>query len=134
MEYAFGKIKKGYLMKKVLVVDDSSTVRRLVKIALVQIGYEVIEACDGDEALTVAKAQKVDLIILDLNMPNKNGFEFLKEFRELNHADTPVIMVTTETAGHFVNQGKELGLTAWLSKPFPPQKLAKVVQHILKSK
>lgn len=86
------------MAKSVLVVDDSSSVRQVVGIALKSAGYDVIEASDGKDALGKLNGQKVHLIISDVNMPNMDGITFVKEVKKLaNYKFTPIIMLTTES-------------------------------------
>lgn len=86
------------MAKSVLVVDDSSSVRQVVGIALKSAGYDVIEACDGKDALNKLTGQKVHLIISDVNMPNMDGITFVKEVKKLaSYKFTPIIMLTTES-------------------------------------
>lgn len=86
------------MAKTVMVVDDSSSVRQVVSIALKGTGYEVIEACDGKDALNKLSGQKIHLMISDVNMPNMDGITFVKEVKKLaNYKFTPIIMLTTES-------------------------------------
>lgn len=86
------------MAKTVMVVDDSSSVRQVVSIALKGAGYEVIEACDGKDALNKLSGQKIHLMISDVNMPNMDGITFVKEVKKLaNYKFTPIIMLTTES-------------------------------------
>lgn len=86
------------MAKTVMVVDDSSSVRQVVSIALKSAGYDVIEACDGKDALAKLNGQKIHLMISDVNMPNMDGITFVKEVKKLaNYKFTPIIMLTTES-------------------------------------
>lgn len=116
--------------KKILVVEDSATMRQQVCFALSRDGYQTVEAGDGVEALAVAAANKdISLVISDVNMPNMNGLEFLKSYREKGFA-APIIMLTTEGSKELITRAKELGAKGWLVKPFKPEQLVDVVKKL----
>ncbi|WPP02474.1 response regulator (plasmid) [Pseudomonas sp. HR96] len=121
------------MAKNILVVDDSSSVRQVVSIALKSAGYDVIEASDGKDALGKLNGQKIHLIISDVNMPNMDGITFVKEAKKLvNYRFTPIIMLTTESQDHKKREGQDAGARAWVVKPFQPaQMLAAVAKLIL---
>ena len=121
------------MAKTILVVDDSATLRVVVGIALKGAGYDVIEACDGKDALTKLNGQKIHLIISDVNMPNMDGITFVAEAKKLpNYKFTPVIMLTTEAGESKKSAGQAAGAKAWVVKPFqPPQMLAAVAKLIM---
>jgi two-component system chemotaxis response regulator CheY len=116
-----------------MVVDDSSSVRQVVSIALKGAGYEVIEASDGKDALAKLNGQRVHLMISDVNMPNMDGITFVKEVKKLaNYKFTPIIMLTTESQEAKKLEGQAAGAKAWVVKPFQPaQMLAAVAKLIL---
>lgn len=116
---------------KVLLVDDSSTIRKIQKNALAQIGYsEVAEAEDGLVALTRIEEDMPGLILLDWNMPNMDGITFLKEFRSRGHTAT-VIMVTTEGEKSRVVEAIKAGVNNYLIKPFTPELLGERIAETL---
>src|SRR5476649_802996 len=116
------------MAKNVLVVDDSSSVRQVVGIALKSAGYDVIEACDGRDALKKLTGQKVHLIISDVNMPNMDGIALVKAVKELPaYKFTPIVMLTTESQDEKKRQGQAAGAKAWMLKPFNPPQLLSVV-------
>jgi len=121
------------MTKKILVVDDSASIRLVVSIALKGAGYDVIEACDGQDALTKLNGEKINLIISDVNMPNMDGIAFLKELKLLpRYKFTPVIMLTTEASQAKMAEGRAAGAKAWVIKPFqPPQMLEAVAKLCL---
>jgi two-component system chemotaxis response regulator CheY len=121
------------MAKTILVVDDSASLRQVVGIALKGAGYDVIEACDGKDALTKLNGQKIHLIISDVNMPNMDGITFVTEAKKLpNYKFTPVIMLTTESGESKKSAGQAAGAKAWVVKPFqPPQMLAAVAKLIM---
>jgi len=116
---------------KVLLVDDSRTMRNIQKSALAQIGYsDITEACDGQDALSRVNAQIPDLILLDWNMPNMDGLTFLKAFRTSNK-ETQVIMVTTESEKSRVVEAIKAGVNNYLVKPFTPEQLNQRITETL---
>ena len=120
------------MAKNVLVVDDSSSVRQVVGIALKSAGYDVIEACDGRDALGKLTGQKVHLIISDVNMPNMDGIAFVKEVKKLaNYKFTPIIMLTTESQESKKAEGQAAGAKAWVVKPFQPAQMLAAVSKLI---
>ncbi len=118
--------------KKILVVDDSESVRRVVGIALRDSGYEVIEACDGQDAFGKLEGVKVHLIISDVNMPNMDGISFVKALKGHPRLKfTPVIMLTTEAGPEMLEQGRVAGAKAWVVKPFQPRALLDAVAKLV---
>ncbi len=118
--------------KTILIVDDSSSLRVVVSIALKSAGYDVIEACDGKDALTKLTGQKVHMIISDVNMPNMDGISLVKAIKQLAaYKFTPIIMLTTESQDEKKKQGQEAGAKAWVLKPFKPEQLLGVVQKLV---
>jgi len=114
-----------------MVVDDSASMRRVVSIALKGAGYDVIEGCDGRDALAKLTGQKVHMIISDVNMPVMDGIAFLKAVKQMPaYKFTPVIMLTTESAEEKKREGQAAGARAWVSKPFDPPKLVDAVQRL----
>ncbi len=112
------------MSKTVLIVDDSSTVRQVVAMTLKAAGYDVIEGCDGKNALGQLTGQKVHLIVSDLNMPVMDGLAFVREVKKLpNYKFTPIIMLTTESGETVKNVGREAGVKAWMVKPLKPDQL-----------
>ncbi|AKA85993.1 response regulator [Pseudomonas fuscovaginae UPB0736] len=120
------------MAKNVLVVDDSSSVRQVVGIALKSAGYDVIEASDGKDALSKLTGQKVHLIISDVNMPNMDGITFVKEVKKLaNYKFTPIIMLTTESQESKKAEGQAAGAKAWVVKPFQPAQMLAAVSKLI---
>jgi len=121
------------MTKKILVVDDSAAIRLVVNLALKGAGYDVIEACDGQDALAKLTGEKINLIISDVNMPKMDGITFLKELKQLpRYKFTPVIMLTTEASQDKMAEGQAAGAKAWVIKPFqPPQMLEAVAKLCL---
>ena len=120
------------MAKTILIVDDSSSVRQVIGITLRGAGYDVVEGCDGVDALRQLDGRKVHLIISDVNMPNMDGISFVKEVKLLpNYRFTPVIMLTTESAEEKKREGQAAGAKAWVVKPFKPDVLLNAVQKLI---
>ncbi|WP_304244755.1 response regulator [Gracilinema caldarium] len=119
--------------KRILVVDDSAAIRQSITYVLQQGGYEVIEAKDGQDGLeTLTKMEVPDLIITDVNMPNLDGIGFIRRVREqIKFKFIPIVVLTTESQGDKMNEGKEAGATAWIVKPFNADKLLAVVKKVI---
>ena len=119
-------------MAKILAVDDSASMRQMVSFTLKGAGHDVVEAVDGVDALNKAKTQKFDLVISDVNMPNMDGITLIKELRSLpDFKFTPMLMLTTESAGDKKQQGKAAGATGWIVKPFNPDQLLATIGKVL---
>jgi two-component system chemotaxis response regulator CheY len=120
------------MAQTVLVVDDSATMRQQTRTLLQTNGYTVVEAGNGAEGLEAAKAAAVGLVIVDVNMPVMNGIEMIGKLRQMaNYGKTPIFVLTTESSGNVVSQGKAAGATAWIVKPFNPQVLLAAVKKVL---
>lgn len=121
------------MSKKILVVDDSKTIRQQVTFTLKKGGYEVVEAEDGQKGLEALSSNPdVALVVSDVNMPNKGGLEMLEEMKANGaHAALPVIMLTTEGDAKLLERAKAAGAKGWLVKPFEPQKLIAVVEKLV---
>jgi two-component system chemotaxis response regulator CheY len=117
--------------KTAITVDDSKTMRDMVTFSLKKAGFEMMEAEDGEQALSKLGGQPVDLIITDLNMPVMDGLTLIKRLRENpSYQYTPILMLTTEADGTKKAEGKAAGATGWIVKPFNPEKLLQVVQRV----
>jgi two-component system, chemotaxis family, chemotaxis protein CheY len=118
--------------KKILVIDDSAAIRQSISFILGQEGYETIEAGDGLEALAkLDSMESLDLIITDVNMPNLDGIGFIRKARQLEKFKfTPILVLTTESQGSKMNEGKEAGATGWIVKPFNAEKLLGLVKKV----
>ena len=120
------------MSKTILVVDDSSSVRTVVKAALMGAGYSVIEGVDGKDAIGKLSGQKVHLIISDVNMPNMNGIEMVKEIKQMpDYKFTPICILTTESEQGKMAEGKAAGAKARIVKPFQPPKLLDAVSKLI---
>lgn len=120
--------------KTILVVDDSSSFRNVVAIALKDAGYQVIQACDGKDALGKLDGKKINLIISDVNMPVMDGLSFVKAAKQIAaYRFTPIIMLTTEAGENKKAEGKAAGVRAWVVKPFQPPVLLDAVSKLIQA-
>lgn len=116
----------------ILTVDDSASVRMTTKIALTWAGYKVTEAVDGLDGLNKARTTRFDLIVTDLNMPNMDGLRMIEELRRLpNQIGVPILFLTTESDPGMKSRAKAAGATGWLTKPFEPDQMVKLVKKVL---
>jgi two-component system chemotaxis response regulator CheY len=120
------------MAKTIMIVDDSASLRQVVGIALKGAGYDVLEGCDGSDALAKLTGQKVHLIISDVNMPKMDGITFVTAVKQMPaYKFTPVIMLTTESEESKKRQGQAAGAKAWVVKPFKPDLLLSAVQKLI---
>lgn len=118
--------------KKILAVDDSISIRKSISFVLTQEDYEVVEAVDGVDGLAKAKEDKFNLVITDINMPNMDGIEMIKQIRQTEgYKFTPIIALTTENQDSKMQEGKAAGATGWIVKPFTSEKLLAIVKKII---
>lgn len=118
-----------------LIVDDSSVMRKIVERALRQAGLSLVkvhEAASGVEALEVLRKEKVELILSDINMPNMDGLEFLRQLRAEDLApEVPVVMITTESSEEHVKEALLAGAQGYIRKPFTPEQVKERVLPLL---
>jgi len=120
-------------MKRVLCVDDSSSIRQMVSLTLRGAGYEVAEAVDGRDGLTKAGSGRFDLIVTDLNMPHMDGIQLIAAARKLpGYLFTPILMLTTESQAEKKDAGRKAGATGWIVKPFAADQLIAVTRKLIK--
>jgi two-component system chemotaxis response regulator CheY len=115
----------------VLAVDDSRTMRDMLRLALAGAGFEVLLAEDGQHGLEVLDGVDPNVIITDINMPRLDGFGFIESVRstERNRA-TPILVLTTETAAELKMRAREAGATGWIVKPFDKIKLVDAIRRV----
>jgi two-component system chemotaxis response regulator CheY len=115
-----------------MTVDDSASMREMVRATLTSAGYEVVEAVDGQEALDFARDNPCDLVISDVNMPRMDGITLVHELRSLPHYRlTPLLLLTTESSQEKKLEGKRAGATGWIVKPFNPDQLLATMARVL---
>jgi two-component system chemotaxis response regulator CheY len=118
---------------RILAVDDSPSMRDMVRIALTSAGFEVVQATDGEEALRLARAEAFDLVLADVNMPNMDGIALIRALRaEDAYRHTPILMLTTDGSAERKREGKEAGATGWIVKPFDPAQLVATMLRVLR--
>ena len=118
--------------KELLIVDDSTSMRQMVAFALTAGGYSVREAEDGQAALDIARTQRFDAVVTDVNMPRMDGIALIRELRQLpSYRFTPLLMLTTESGADKKSEGKAAGATGWLVKPFDPDQLVATIRKVL---
>ncbi|MFI4895911.1 MAG: response regulator [Steroidobacterales bacterium] len=116
----------------IMTVDDSASMREMVRATLQFAGYGVIEAIDGQEALEYARENTCDLVIADVNMPRMDGITLVRELRALPHYRlTPLLLLTTESSQEKKLEGKRAGATGWIVKPFNPERLLATMARVL---
>ena len=122
------------MSKTIVTADDSASVRQMVSFTLRQEGYEIIEAVDGQDALNKLNSSSVHMLITDLNMPNMDGIELIRQVRATSNGNRciPIVMLTTESQDSKKQEGKVAGATGWIVKPFKPEQLVAVVKKVLR--
>jgi two-component system chemotaxis response regulator CheY len=123
------------MSKTVLVVDDSSTVRQQVSLALKQAGFATLEAADGREAIATLEANRsIDMIVCDVNMPNVNGLEMVERVKaKPEFGKLPILMLTTEGQPSLIKRAREAGAVGWIVKPFDANQLVQAARHLTKA-
>ena len=120
------------MAKKILVIDDSASLREVVSIALQGAGYEVVQAADGKQALDKLDGSRIHLAICDVNMPVMDGISFVKEAKKLPaYRFMPIIMLTTESRESRKQEGQMAGAKAWVVKPFRPEQMLHAVAKLI---
>jgi len=120
-------------MAHILAVDDSASMRQMVAFTLRGAGFEVTEAVDGEQALSMAKGKQFNLVLTDVNMPKMDGITLTRQLRGLpNYRFTPILTLTTEASNEKKMAGKAAGATGWIVKPFNPDQLLATVKKVLR--
>ena len=116
----------------IMTVDDSPSMRMLLRAALSDLGYQVLEAEDGVQALERLDGATPDLLITDINMPRLDGFGLIERVREQDqHRNLPILVLTTESSDEKKQRARTAGATGWIVKPFHPEKLAAAIRRVL---
>ncbi|MGA1874224.1 MAG: response regulator [bacterium] len=116
----------------IMTVDDSASMRQMVKFTLSEAGYQIVEAVDGQDALE-KMVPHIDMVVTDLNMPGMDGIELIKSIRRMpDFKFIPIIMLTTESQNEKKMEGKAAGATGWIVKPFRPDQLLAVIKKVLR--
>ena len=117
--------------KTIMTVDDSPSMRMLLRVALTDLGYSVVEAEDGVHALEKLDGFQPDLLITDINMPRMDGFGLISEVRGQGRRNLPILVLTTESSDEKKQRARDAGATGWIVKPFHPEKLAAAIRRVL---
>jgi two-component system chemotaxis response regulator CheY len=119
-------------MAKILIADDSASIRSLVKMTLEGASHVVVEADNGRSALEKARLQDFDLVLTDINMPMMNGIDLAKNLHAMSkYKGKPILVLSTESSREMKDRGRAAGVTAWMVKPFEPQTLLKTIARVL---
>jgi two-component system, chemotaxis family, chemotaxis protein CheY len=117
--------------KRILTIDDSKTMRDMLRMTLVDAGYVVLQAVDGLDGLDVLKKERVDVVITDINMPKMDGYGVIRHLRaDSGYDDTPILVLSTENDQKTKDIGRDAGATGWLVKPFDPDQLVEIVKQV----
>ncbi len=119
------------MAKTIMTVDDSPSMRMLLRAALTDLGYQVTEAEDGVQALERLGDARPDLLITDINMPRMDGFGLIQEVRGQGDTALPILVLTTESSDEKKQRARAAGATGWIVKPFQPEKLAAAIRRVL---
>jgi len=118
--------------RTILAVDDSASMRQMVRYTLEGAGYKVVQAADGVEALEFARTGTVDLVLTDVNMPRMDGISLVRELRTLHsYKFVPMLVLTAESGQETKQRGKQAGATGWIVKPFNPEQLLATIGRVL---
>ena len=121
------------MAKMFLIVDDSASMRQLVSFAIKDVGYDVFVAENGRDALGKIGGTKVDMVVTDLNMPEMDGLELIKQLRAMpDYKFVPIVMLTTESQEAKKQEGKQAGASGWIVKPFSPEQLLDVMKKFVR--
>lgn len=126
-------ISEKVMSKRILTIDDSKTIRDMLMLTLVEAGFDVIQAVDGQDGLDVLAKEEaeVDVIITDINMPRMDGYEVIRNLRrDPAYKSKPILVLTTESDGDKKNLARDAGATGWMVKPFDPDRLVATVRKV----
>lgn len=117
--------------KTILTIDDSRTMRDMLRLALADAGYRVLQAVDGSEGLAILRREVIDAVITDINMPILDGFGFIEKARtDDRFRDVPILVLTTESSSSMKDRARAVGATGWITKPFDPEKLKDALMRV----
>lgn len=120
-------------MKRIMTIDDSPSLRQMVTLTLESAGFEVVEACDGRDAVAKLGGREYHLFLTDLNMPGMDGIELTRKLRAMpEYRFVPIVLLTTESQQEKKMEGKAAGATGWIVKPFQPEQLLATVKKVMR--
>jgi two-component system, chemotaxis family, chemotaxis protein CheY len=121
------------MTKRILTIDDSKTIRDMLKFTLVDAGFEVLQAVDGQDGVEVFAKEPVDLVITDINMPKMDGYGVIRHIRgKSGDKSTPILVLTTESEVEKRNIAREAGATGWMVKPFDPEQMVATINKVVR--
>lgn len=119
------------VQKRILTIDDSKTIRDMLRFTLLDAGYDVLQAVDGQDGLEVLERETVDVVITDINMPKLDGYGVLREIRKQpEYRSMPILVLTTENNDEKKNLARDAGATGWMVKPFDPAQLLATIRRV----
>lgn len=119
------------MSKRILTIDDSKTIRDMLRLTLLDAGFEVHQAVDGEDGVGILDKEKFDVVITDINMPKMDGYGVIRHMRSVpEHKTTPILVLTTESEGSKRNLAREAGATGWMVKPFDPEQLVATIYKV----
>jgi two-component system chemotaxis response regulator CheY len=126
-------INERPMTKRILTIDDSKTIRDMLKFTLVDAGFEVLQAVDGQDGVEVFAKEPVDLVITDINMPKMDGYGVIRHIRgKSGNKSTPILVLTTESEVEKRNIAREAGATGWMVKPFDPEQMVATINKVVR--
>ena len=124
-------VESAPMAKRILTIDDSKTIRDMLRLTLLDAGFEVHQAVDGQEGAGLLDKETYDVVITDINMPKMDGYGVIRHMRSMSvHDKTPILVLTTESEGSKRNIAREAGATGWLVKPFDPEQLVATINKV----
>jgi len=119
-------------MPRIMIVDDVTTIRQIVRSVLQDVKYSVIEAASADQALALAQVQRAHLVVTDVNMPGKTGLALIEELRAIkNYRNTPILILANGATDENIQKAQALGASGWIAKPFTPESLLGTINQVL---
>ena len=120
------------MIKTIMTVDDSASVRMMVSFTLSELGFQIVEASNGNDALNKMEKGQIDMLITDVNMPGLDGISLVRKVRENpSYRFIPILILTTESEAGKKQEGKAAGATGWIVKPFKPEQLVSAVKKVM---
>jgi two-component system chemotaxis response regulator CheY len=125
-------ISERTMTKRIMTIDDSKTMRDMLMLTLVEAGYDVLQAVDGQDGLDKLATERVDVVITDINMPKMDGYEVVRRLRDTAaYRSTPILVLTTEAETEKRDIARKAGATGWMVKPFDPDRLVEAVRKVI---
>jgi len=119
------------MSKRILTIDDSKTIRDMLRLTLLDAGFDVHQAVDGQDGVDILGKEKFDVVITDINMPKMDGYGVIRHMRSVpEHKNTPILVLTTESEGPKRNLARDAGATGWMVKPFDPEQLVATINKV----